>query len=75
MAFTRPRASQINFDTTNITDTLIRINSSESGDNANDLGIIFERGNHTNAAIVWDESADAFRLSVPHMMPVLQLQT
>ena len=62
MAFTRPRASQINFDTTNITDTLIRINSSESGDNVNDLGIIFERGNHTNAAIVWDESADAFRL-------------
>ena len=67
MAFTRPRASQINFDTTNITDTLIRINSSESGDNANDLGIIFERGNHTNAAIVWDESADAFRfISTTH---------
>jgi hypothetical protein len=67
MAFTRPRASQINFDTTNITDTLIRINSSESGDNTNDLGIIFERGNHTNAAIVWDESADAFRfISTTH---------
>lgn len=62
MAFTRPRAAQINFDATNISDTLIRINSAESGDNANDLGIVFERGNHTNAAIIWDESADAFRL-------------
>ena len=55
-------SAQINFDTTNITDTLIRINSSESGDNTNDLGIIFERGNHTNAAIIFDESAGAFRM-------------
>jgi hypothetical protein len=62
MAFTRPRAAQINFDLTNISDPLIRINSAESGDNTNDLGIVFERGNHTNAAIVWDESADAFRM-------------
>ena len=62
MAFTRPKASQINFDTTNITDSLIRINSAETGNNTNDLGIVFERGNHTNAAIVWDESADTFRL-------------
>jgi len=61
MAFTRPKAAQIDFDLTNITDTLIRINSGESGDNTNDLGIVFERGNHTNAALVWDESADAFR--------------
>ena len=62
MAFTRPKASQINFDTTNITDSLIRINSAETGNNTNDLGIVFERGNHTNAAIVWDESADTFRM-------------
>ncbi len=62
MAFTRPKAAQIDFDLTNISDPLIRINSAESGDNTNDLGIVFERGNHTNAAIVWDESADTFRL-------------
>ena len=62
MAFTRPRAAQINFDATNISDSLIRINSSETGDNTNDLGIVFERGNHTNAALVFDESADVFRL-------------
>ena len=67
MAFTRPRAAQINFDATNISDSLIRINSAESGDNTNDLGIVFERGNHTNAALVWDESADAFRfISTTH---------
>jgi len=62
MAFTRPKASQINFDTTNITDSLIRINSAETGNNTNDLGIVFERGNHTNAAIIFDESAGAFRM-------------
>lgn len=67
MAFTRPKAAQIDFDATNISDSLIRINSSETGDNTNDLGIVFERGNHTNAALVWDESADTFRfISTTH---------
>lgn len=61
MAFTRPRAAQIDFDLTNITDSLIRINSGETGANTNDIGIVFERGSHTNAALVFDESADAFR--------------
>jgi hypothetical protein len=61
MAFTRPKASQIDFDLTNITDSLIRINSGETGANTNDIGIVFERGSHTNAALVFDESADAFR--------------
>ena len=31
MALTRPRAGQINFDVTNITDPLIRLNSGETG--------------------------------------------
>jgi len=62
MAFTRPKAAQIDFDATNISDSLIRINSSESGANTNDIGIVFERGSHTNAALVFDESADVFRL-------------
>ena len=67
MAFTRPRAAQINFDATNISDSIIRINSAETGDNTNDLGIVFERGNYTNAALVFDESADAFRfISTTH---------
>jgi hypothetical protein len=61
MAFTRPRAAQIDFDTTNITDTLIRLNSGQTGTPSNDAGIIFERGDHTNVGIIWDESASAFR--------------
>ena len=67
MAFTRPKAAQIDFDLTNITDTIIRLNSGESGANSNDMGIVFERGSHTNAGLVWDESADAFRfISTTH---------
>ena len=67
MAFTRPKAAQIDFDLTNITDTLIRLNSGESGANSNDMGIVFERGSHTNAGLVWDESASAFRfISTTH---------
>ena len=31
MALTKPKASQIDFDVTNITDPLIRLNSGESG--------------------------------------------
>ena len=37
MAFTRPRASQINFDVTNISDPLVRINSGQSGANDKDV--------------------------------------
>ncbi len=67
MAFTRPKAAQIDFDATNISDSLIRINSSETGANANDIGIVFERGSHTNAALIFDESTDTFRfISTTH---------
>ena len=60
MAFTRPRASQIDFDLTNITDPLVRLNSGETGSADKDVGIIIERGDDTNAAIIYDESADTF---------------
>jgi hypothetical protein len=62
MALTRPTSAQITTTTVDFTDTIIRINSNETGANTNDIGIIFERGSHTNAAIVWDESDDTFRL-------------
>jgi hypothetical protein len=58
MALTRPRAAQVNFDVTNITDPLIRLNSNQSGANDKDSGIVIERGSDTNVAIIWDESAD-----------------
>ena len=58
MALTKPLAEQINFDVTNITDPLIRLNSGESGSNTKDIGLVIERGSDTNVAIMWDESAD-----------------
>src|SRR5210317_341997 len=62
MAFTRPKAAQIDFDVTNITDPLIRLNSGQSGANAKDIGLVIERGSDTNVALIWDESADQFVL-------------
>ena len=62
MAFTRPKAAQIDFDITNITDPLIRLNSGETGSADKDVGIVVERGSDTNVAIIWDESADQFVL-------------
>ena len=60
MPFTRPKAAQIDFDVTNITDPLIRLNSGESGSADKDAGLVIERGSDTNAAIIYDESADQF---------------
>ena len=60
MAFTRPKAAQIDFDVTNITDPLIRLNSGQTGSPTKDVGIVVERGDSTNAAIIYDESADQF---------------
>jgi len=60
MAFTRPRAAQIDFDVTNISDPLIRLNSAETGSADKDVGIVIERGDDTNTAIIYDESANEF---------------
>ena len=60
MPLTRPKSEQINFDVTNISDSLIRLNSGESGSADKDAGIVIERGSDTNVAILYDESADQF---------------
>jgi hypothetical protein len=60
MPLTRPKAAQVNFDVTNLTDPLIRLNSGQTGSNNKDTGIVLERGNDTNVALMWDESADRF---------------
>jgi len=60
MAFTRPRAAQIDFDVTNISDPLIRLNSGQTGSADKDVGIVIERGDDTNTAIIYDESANEF---------------
>ena len=49
----------IDFDVTNI-GSLIRLNSGESGSADKDVGIVIERGSDTNAALLYDESADEF---------------
>jgi hypothetical protein len=60
MGLTRPKSAQVNFDVTNISDPLIRLNSGETGSADKDAGIVIERGNDTNVAILYDESADTF---------------
>ena len=62
MAITRPKAHQIDFDLTNITDPLVRINSGQTTANDKDIGLVLERGSDTNVALIWDESADEFAL-------------
>jgi hypothetical protein len=61
MSLTRPKAAQINFDLTNISDPVIRLNSDKTDANDTDVGFIFERGSTgDNAVLIWDESADQF---------------
>ena len=62
MPLTRPKAAQINFDVTNLTDPLIGLNSGQSGSNDKDAGIVIDRGSDTNVAMIWDESQDEFAL-------------
>jgi len=60
MPLTKPKAAQVDFDVTNITDPLIRLNSGESGSADKDTGFVLERGSDTNVGLIWDESADQF---------------
>ena len=60
MPLTRPKSEQINFDVTNLTDPLIRLNSGETGSADKDAGIVIERGDDTNVGIIYDESANEF---------------
>ena len=60
MPLTRPKAAQINFDITNISDPLLRFNSGQTGTNDKDAGCIVERGDDTNVGVIWDESTDSF---------------
>lgn len=60
MPLTKPRAGQLNFDVTKITDPLIVLHSGHSGSASSDVGIVVERGSDTNVALIYDESADTF---------------
>jgi len=62
MPLTKPKAAQVDFDVTNITDPLIRLNSGESGSADKDAGFVIERGDDTNVGLIYDKSADLFAL-------------
>jgi len=62
MGLTRPRLGQFQTTTTAFDDEIIVLNNSASGSNTNDIGIVFERGDDTNTALLWDESANTFVL-------------
>ena len=62
MGLTRPRLGQFQTTTTAFDDEIIVLNNSATGTNTNDIGIVFERGDSTNTALIWDESADTFSL-------------
>lgn len=60
MGLTRPRLGQFQTTTTAFDDEIIVLNNSASGANTNNIGIVFERGDSTNTALIWDESANTF---------------
>lgn len=53
-----------------VEDALIGLQSELTGANANDIGFIFERGSTgNNAAFIWDESDDKFKLGLTTAVP------
>ena len=62
MALTRVRQQQINTTVTGFDDPLVPINAAHTGENTGDIGFIFNRGTLENAALVWDETNDTFKV-------------
>jgi len=63
MPLTRPKMHQIVTSTFEVNDPILYLNADHSGANANDLGIIINRGTSgDNVGIMWDRSAQAFAL-------------
>ena len=53
----------INTTNMDVDDTLIMLANGTTGSPANDIGILFNRGNQGNAAFFYDESAQTFKVS------------
>jgi hypothetical protein len=64
MALTRIQFNQINTSTAEaeFNDPTLLLNKNQTGSNDKDAGLIIERGDDTNVALIWDESADKFAL-------------
>ena len=53
----------VNSTNTTIADKLLELGNGTTGSPSGDIGLIFERGDQNNAAIVFDESEDKFRFA------------
>ena len=64
MGLTRIQFNQINTTTAEaeFNDPTLLLNKDQTGSNDKDAGLIIERGDDTNVALIWDESADTFAL-------------
>lgn len=62
MALTRIKFNQINTSNAEAVfdDPIVLLNQSQTGSNNKDAGMLLERGDDTNVAFLWDESADEF---------------
>ena len=52
----------VNSNTVNIGDSIITLNSDETGTPSQDAGIEIERGSSTNKTLFWDESEDEWTI-------------
>lgn len=61
MGIIRPSLASITTNVSNITDNISVFNSSQSGANNQDIGVIYNRGTNVNVALIWNETTSSFR--------------
>jgi hypothetical protein len=64
----------LNTETLLVEDNLVTLNSNVTGTPAVNAGIEVERGDSTNAELIWDESADAWKAGVSGSVTTISLQ-
>jgi hypothetical protein len=64
----------LNTETLLVEDNLVTLNSNVTGTPAVNAGIEIERGDSTNAELVWDESADAWKAGLSGSVTTISLQ-
>ena len=55
MAFREIQLTNVATSVAELDDPLLRMNAAETGTNASDVGLVFERGSLTNVALMWDD--------------------
>jgi hypothetical protein len=64
----------LNTETLLVEDNLVTLNSNVTGTPAVNAGIEVERGDSTNAELIWDESADVWKAGVSGSVTTISLQ-